>query len=440
MAAPLSGVLVVDLGRIVAGPFCSFLLASLGATVLRIEPPGGDVSWNTPPFVGPDGGVSTLGRSPEEISLPHLKRGRGKQSMVIDYTTDAGRALLLALLDRSDVLVENFRPSALEPLGLDYETLSARNPRLVYCAISGYGLSGPRRDWPAMDIAVQATSGVMARTGFPDGPPVRTGATIGDQVPAVYAALGIVAALRQRDSTGRGQLVDVAMHDVMTSLVWDEPIDWYEQQGLPERWGNADPRGGPLNAYRAADGWVALAVAHDQHWASLCEVMARPDLRDEIHTLAERRRQLPRLDREVAAWCANRPAGELAARLRAVGIPAAEVASPLAARTDPQTRHRANLRPLRHPASPEVESGFLGPALPVHFGDHRPELVPAEVLGTSTRQVLAELLGLDDVTLDRLSADGVIGLAEEGGTRRSPADQGEKAPKRGRAAGPSARR
>lgn len=407
--SPLSGVLVVDLGRIVAGPFCSFLLASLGATVLRVEPPGGDVSWRTPPFVGPGGQVSAGGRAPEEISLPHLKRDRGKRSVVLDYATEVGRALLLELVDRADVLVENFRPTTLEPLGLDYETLSARNPRLVYCAISGYGLSGPRRDWPAMDIAVQSTSGLMARTGFADGPPVKTGATVGDQVPAVYAALGVVAALRQRDRTGRGQLVDVAMHDVLTSLVWDEPIDWYEQQGLPERWGNADLRGGPLNTYRAADGWVSLTVAHDGHWASLCEVMGRPDLRAEVRTLAERRRQLPRLDREVAAWCAGRPAAELAGRLRGAGIPAAEVASPLAARTDPQNLHRRTLRPLHHPATPAADSGFLGTAFPVRLGDHEPPLTPAEVLGSSTRSVLGDLLGLDEESLDRLAADEVIG-------------------------------
>jgi crotonobetainyl-CoA:carnitine CoA-transferase CaiB-like acyl-CoA transferase len=406
---PLTGIVVVDLGRIIAGPFCSFLLAALGATVVRVDRPRGDISWRTPPFIGPGGSVSVSGRTAEEISLSHVKRGRGKRSVVLDYSAEDGRLVLRRLIDRADVVVENFRPAVLEDLGLDFATLSERNPRLVYCAISGYGLSGPHRDWPSMDLAIQAASGFMARTGFPDGPPVKAGSTIGDQVPAVYAALGVVAALRQRDRTGRGQLVDVAMNDVMTSLMWDEPIDWLDRQGLGERWGNADPRGGPLNAYRAEDGWVALVVGSDTHWAALCRLMGREDILDEVRTLADRHRHHAHLDELVAQWCATRSAVELGEELRAVGIPGAKVMSPLAALEDPQVVHRGTLRPLTHPASPATESGFVGTALPVHFGAHDPALEPSETLGASTHEVLADMLGMDGEELDQLAAKGVIG-------------------------------
>lgn len=409
--APLAGVLVVDLGRIIAGPFCSFLLAGLGATVVRVEPLEGDVNWKTPPHVGPDGRVSTGPREPDEIALSHLKRGRGKRNVALAYRTERGREVLLRLLDRADVVVENFRPGAIEPLGLDYGTLARRNPRLVYCAISGYGLSGPRREWPSMDIAVQAASGFMARTGFPDGPPVKTGATVGDQVPGVYAALGVLAALRRRERTGRGELVDVAMHDVMTSLIWDDPVDWFEQRGLGERWGNRDPRGGPLNVYRTSDGWLAMVIGNDAHWGRLARCMGREELLATVRTLADRVRELDRIDGAVARWCEGRRAAELATELRGLGIPAAEVASPLVARDDPELAARGVVRPLVHPDSPGVPSGFLGPALPLRIGDYEPDYAPAEHLGASTRAVLRELAGLGEDELTDLAAEGVIGPA-----------------------------
>jgi crotonobetainyl-CoA:carnitine CoA-transferase CaiB-like acyl-CoA transferase len=304
--------------------------------------------------------------------------------------------------------VENFRPSSLQRIGIDYPALAALNPRLVYCAISGYGPDGPRSDWPSMDIAIQAASGFMSRNGFPDGPPIKAGPTIGDQVPAVYAALGIFAALRQREHTGRGQLVDVAMNDVMTSLVWDDHLDWYAQRGLGERWGNADPRGGPLNVYQASDGWVAIVVSSDAQWAGLCRLMDRDDLLAATPTSADRRRELPDLDDAVRRWCGTRPAEQVANALREVGIAGARVASALEARQDPQVASRRMLRPLRRSDAPSSDSGFVGTALPVHFGGYEPVHEPAEPLGNSTASVLSEFLGLGEEELSRLKRKGVI--------------------------------
>jgi crotonobetainyl-CoA:carnitine CoA-transferase CaiB-like acyl-CoA transferase len=407
-AAPLDGVVVLDLGRIVAAPLCTFLLASLGATVIRIDQPGGDVSWKSPPFVGPDGAVNQGPRQDDAISLAHLRRDRGKRSIVLDLETAEGRALLGRLAGRADVLVQNYRPSTLARLGLDYEALAAVNPRLIYCAISGYGLTGPYRDRMAMDIAIQAASGFLARTGFPDGPPIKAGPIVGDQVPAVYAAFGILAALRQREYTGRGQLVDVGMFDVVASLVWDEPIELYDEAGLGVRWGNSDPRGGPLNVYRTTDGWVALVVGSDTHWQHICALMDRPDLATYGATLADRTGHLDELDQVVAAWCATQDSATLAHALGEAGIPSSPVVDPIALRDDPHVAARGTLVDLVHPATPDRPSGYLGASLPLRLSAFTPAPAPAETLGASTDQVLAELLGLTPAELDGLRARGVI--------------------------------
>jgi CoA:oxalate CoA-transferase len=401
-------VLVLDLGRIVAGPLCTFVLASLGATVIRIDQPNGDVSWKSPPFVGPDGATNTGPRQPDAISLAHLKRDRGKRSIVIDLETAEGRALLARLAARADVLVENYRPSTLARLGLDYESLAADNPRLIYCAISGYGPVRPYRDRMAMDIAIQAASGFLARTGFPDGPPVKAGATVGDQVPGVYAALGILAALRQRELTGRGQLVDVGMFDVVASLVWDEPIELYDEQGPGVRWGNSDPRGGPLNVYRTRDGWVALVVGSDTHWQHLCTLMHRPDLVAYGATLADRTRHLDELDGIVAEWCGGQDTAAVAGALDGAGIPSSPVVEPIDLRHDPHVAARGTLAELVHPATPDRPSGYLGATLPMRFSGFTAAPAPAETLGASTDEILGELLALTPADLEGLRARRVI--------------------------------
>jgi formyl-CoA transferase len=401
-------VVVLDLGRIVAGPLCTFLLASLGATVIRIDQPGGDVSWKAPPFVGPNGATNEGPRADDAISLAHLKRDRGKRSIVLDLETEEGRAILVRLAAQADVLVQNYRPSTLERLGLDYQALAAVNPRLVYCAISGYGLTGPYRDRMAMDIAIQAASGFLARTGFPDGPPVKAGPTVGDQVPAVYAALGILAALRQREQTGLGQLVDVGMFDVVASLVWDEPIELYDEVGLGVRWGNSDPRGGPLNVYRTSDGWVALVVGSDTHWEHICVLMDRPDLAVYGATLADRTRHLDELDQVVAAWCLGQETSALAHALGEAGIPSSPVVDPMELRQDPHVAARGTLIDLVHPTAPDRPSGYLGTSLPIRLSAFTPAPAPAETLGASTDQVLSELLGLTPSELDGLRSRRVI--------------------------------
>ena len=406
---PLSGVRVIDLTRFVSGPLCTFFLASLGADVIAIEDVKPSPSRHLPPFAHPDGG-STTEYVDGAMSVPFLKRGRGKRSVAIALGTDEGVALVRRLAHDADVFVENARPGSMAAsFGLGYDELAAVNPRVVYCSISGYGHTGPDAARPAMDMAVQAASGLMAKTGFADGPPLRTGIAIGDHVAASFAALGIVSALRQRDSTGRGQHVDLAMLDVLTALVWDEPVDHYAAAGMPVRTGNADPRGAPINVYACTDGWVAVTLSSDEQWRGLCKVMDREDLVERLPTVRERARAAVEVDAAVSAWAASRSAPEVERTFLDLGIAAALVRDPVAARDDAHVAARALLEPLRHPAAgDDAPSGFLGPRLPIAFDGRAARLPPAEPLGASTEAVLRSS-GVSDAELVALRDGGIVG-------------------------------
>jgi crotonobetainyl-CoA:carnitine CoA-transferase CaiB-like acyl-CoA transferase len=402
--APLAGVRVLDVSRFVSGPLCTFLLASMGAEVISVESPRVSTSRRLPPFAHPDGG-STTDYVEGALSIPFLKRSRGKRSVALDITRPAGANLVRTLVTRCDVLVENSRSDAMESFGLGYEQVAALNARLVYCAISGYGYDAPDR--PAMDNIVQAASGVMAKTGFADGPPVRAGITVADHASAAYAALGVLAALRQRDGTGKGQLVDVAMLDVLTASVWDEPVDHYAAMGMPARTGNADGRGAPINTYRCADGWISVTCTSDTQWKRLCDLMERDDVLARWPTIRERAGAAREIDAAVEAWTSTRPVREVEDAFLAIGFPAGRVRDPIEAATDEHLRARGLLTELHHPSAPDRASGFLGAALPIAFSG-RVELPPAELLGTSTDAVLRDLAGCDDDDLVRLRAEGVI--------------------------------
>jgi crotonobetainyl-CoA:carnitine CoA-transferase CaiB-like acyl-CoA transferase len=404
---PLDGVRVLDVSRVVSGPTCCFWLASMGAEVWRIEPPGGDITWVNPPFVGADD-VHGAPRLERDIPISPLRKNRGKRSLVLDFASDAGRSVFLDLVGHADVLVENFKPGSMDRWGLGSDTLRALNPRLVYASITGYGHDGPYRDRPAMDIVVQAVSGLMNKTGFPGGPPVKTGATIADQVPGVFAALGILAALRQRDHTGVGQMVDVAMLDVMLALLWDEPIDHYDASGVPDRFGNADPRGVPFDVYPSADGWVAIAGSSDIQWKRLAEAMGRPELFDRWPDFLGRLGQREAIDAEVIAWTRSLPTDAIVTLLEAARVPVGPVNRAMFAVDDPYVAHRGALERLRHPDRSEPTS-YLAPTLPIRFSDAPIDTPPAEPLGASTDAVLRDVLGLSSDDVARLRDAGAFG-------------------------------
>ena len=403
---PLEGVRVVDLTRVVSGPVCTWFLASLGAEVIRIDPPGGDVTWRIPPWVGADGEQSEA-MGPEDIGISYLRKGRGKRSVVLDLVRPEGADAFRRLVANVDVLVDNFRPGVLASLGLDYETLSELNPRLIHASITGFGPDGPDADLASMDLIIQGRSGLMAKSGFPDGPPVKAGVTVGDQFPAALCALGVVAALRQRDIDGQGQYIDVAMLDGLVAMLWDEPLDLYRERGLPDRMGNGDPRG-ILDTFESQDGWVTLVITSDAQYQRLTEEMGRPDLWDLGPNMPIRAANRAEICDEVAAWMAEQTTEELVARLHKIRVPAGEVASAYAAADDPQIQHRQALVPLQHPHASEP-TNRLGPAFPVKFSRSNTDQRPAETLGTSTQAVLQEIAGLSEEEIARLGAEGVLG-------------------------------
>jgi crotonobetainyl-CoA:carnitine CoA-transferase CaiB-like acyl-CoA transferase len=406
---PLAGVRVVDVTRFVAGPLSTFFLASMGAEVIAVERPGGEQSRLLAPFGRPEGGSSA---TPVDggMSVPYLKRGRGKRSVAVALDRPEGRDLVRRLAGVAEVFVENSRPGVMARLSLGYDELAVANPALIYASISGYGQGGPRAAAPAMDQAVQAASGLMAKTGFPDGPPVRTGAAVADFSSAAFAALGVLGALRQRDRTGRGQHVDLSMLDVLTALVWDEPVDHYAASGVPVRTGNADPRGAPINVYPTRDGWVAVTLTTSEQWQQLVVLLGRPEWAEVLPTIRERAQHGAEIDAAFAEWSSTLPASEVERLLLELGVPASVVRDPVAARDDAQLAHRQLLEPLRHPDATEP-SGFLGPRLPIAFDGRAAQLPPAELLGTSTDAVLTGWLGLDRDELARLRAAGVIATA-----------------------------
>jgi formyl-CoA transferase len=407
MTRPLDGVRVLDVSRAVAGPTCCVWLASLGAEVIRVESPGGDVGWRTVPRVGPDGEHDgPLG--PRDIPLSPLRKQRGKRSVVLDLTTEQGREVFRGLAAVSDVVVENMKPGTMRGWGLDYAGLQPLNPGLIYACITGYGLDGPYRDKPAMDPIVQAVSGIMARTGERDGPPTRVGATIGDQVPGVWAVVGILAALRQREVDGRGQLVDVAMLDALLTLSWDDPLDLYEDQGLPERIGSGDPRGAPFGVFTTADGWVAIAAAADGQWSRLAAVIGGDALDERWTVHRERAVHRDQLEALVRDWCSQRSTSTVVDELDRAVVPVGPVNSPWWARHDPHVAQRGSLEPLRHPDL-DQPTRWLGPTLPIRFSNAAAATTPAEPLGASTDAVLRELLGLDDAAVAALREAGALG-------------------------------
>jgi len=402
----LEGVRVVDLTRVVSGPVCTWFLASLGAEVIRVDPPGGDVTWRIPPWVGAEGEQSEA-MGPDDIGISYLRKGRGKRSVVLDLGRPEGADAFRRVVANVDVLVDNFRPGVMDSLGVGYETLSALNPRLIHASITGYGPDGPDADLASMDLIIQGRSGLMAKSGFPDGPPIKAGATVGDQFPAALCALGVVAALRQRDMDGKGQYIDVAMLDSLVTMLWDEPLDLYRERGMPDRIGNGDPRG-ILDTFEAQDGWVTLVITSDAQFERLTEEMGRPDLFELGPNIPVRASNRAEICEGVAAWMARQTTDELVARLHKIRVPAGAVASAYASAEDPQIQHRQALVPLRHPHASEPTTR-LGPAFPIKFSRSNTTQSPAETLGSSTQDVLKTIAGLTEEEIDRLRSAGVLG-------------------------------
>ncbi|MBI4609337.1 MAG: CoA transferase [Candidatus Rokubacteria bacterium] len=394
-SGPLAGVRVLDLTRVLAGPFCSMMLGDMGAEVIKVEEPGkGDDTRTWPPFLG---GEATY----------FLAVNRNKKSLTLNLKAPEGQRLLRRLIARSDVLLENFRPGTLERLGFGYAALKRSQPRLVYCSISGFGESGPEAGRPGYDLIVQGESGLMDLTGFPDGPPVKVGTSIADLVAGMAAAHAIVLALYARRRSGRGQKVEVAMLDVMASLLTYQAGIYFATGQRPTRRGNQHPSIVPYEVFKVADAYLTIGVANNPLWERFCQAVGHPDLSGDPRFASESQRVANRgaLVPLLNGILGERPAAEWLDRLDKAGVPAGRIKSVAEVCESPHLRERGMIVSLPHPKAGAVT--FFG--VPIRLWDTPgAATVPPPLLGQHTEEILTRLLKLSPAQIARLRADGVV--------------------------------
>ena len=391
---PLSDIRVLDFTRVIAGPFATALLGDLGADVIKIESKQGDDSRHFAPQVDGEGGLFML-------------LNRGKRSVTLNLKSEQASTIVRGIVQRCDVVVENFRPGVAAKLGVDYATLATVNPRLVYASISGFGQTGSRAGRPAYDQIAQAVSGLMSINGWPDGPPTRVGESLADVTAGLYAALSIVAALHERTRTETGQYVDIAMMDSLFSLLVTALSTYLFTGKVPGRCGNANPVSAPLDSYSAKDGYLMIAVANDALFAQLCEAIARRDLLDDPRFVDDpsRKAHEDALRVAIEEWARHRTVAEAVAHLEASGVPAAPILTIDEAIKSAQAAGRRLVTEVRHPklgAIPMVHQ-------PVLFSAH-PDMPtsPPPMLGQHTAEVLCDLLGYEAEQIAALQASGVV--------------------------------
>ena len=396
---PLDGVLVIDLGQVYQGPYATYLMAKAGARVIKVEPPGGEPV-----------------RQREAISrgagVPFAMLNGHKECITLDLKTADGKALLERLAAKADVLLENFAPGAMDRLGLGWPVLHALNPRLVYASGSGYGLSGPDRDNPAMDVTVQAVSGMMSVTGFPDGPPVKAGPAVADFLSGIHLYAGVVTALYERHFTGVGRLVEVSMQEAVYPTMASNLNYLYDHDAVPPRTGNQ--HGGrsaaPYNVYPVRDGFVAILGVSDSHWRNLLEAMGRRDLLEDprFSSKVERVRHIEETDAVVSAWSRTLGRAEACALLKRWKVPHAPVRDLVEVTNDPHMHERGYLQWLDHPRLGRIV--VTDSPLRLHGADRLPAS-PSARLGEHCDAVMASVLGMTGPEIDAARAGGAFGAA-----------------------------
>ena len=352
---PFSGLLVIDLTRVLAGPFCTMMLAELGARVIKVEnPQGGDDSRHFDPFIeGKSGYFQSL--------------NRGKESIALDLKNPADRQLFLNMTHRADVLVENFRPGALDRLQLGYDHLRELNPRLIYAAVSGFGHSGPWSPKPAYDMIVQALSGLMSITGIPGGPPTKAGTSIGDITGGLFLLAGVASALYQREKTGQGMKVDVAMLDGQIAILEAAVVRYTSTGKTPGPIGNRHPSITPFEPYATADRSLIIAAGNDSLFARLCQVLGRPELTSDVRFVSNRQRNAhaEELKGELEPVLRSAAAADWVEKLEAAGVPCSVINTVADAVDHPQVQARnmiVEAGGLRMAGNPIKLSAFADPA------------------------------------------------------------------------------
>ncbi|PZQ24482.1 MAG: CoA transferase [Sphingopyxis macrogoltabida] len=405
-SGPLSHIRVLDMGRIMAAPWATQMLADMGADVIKIERPGaGDDtrSWG-PPFLADSDG------NPTREAGYYLSVNRGKRSATIDMAKPEGQAIIRRLAERSDIVIENFKAGALARYGLDATSLRALKPDLIYCSVTGFGQDGPRRDQAAYDFAIQAMGGLMSvtgeRDGLPGGGPQKVGVPVVDLMTGMYAAVAILAALARRAETGQGETIDLAMLDVAAAFLGNQAMNFLVSGKTPRRGGNRHPNIQPQDVFGASDGHFVLAVGNDGQFAKLSDVLGHPEWAGDPRFATNAARVTANaeltalLTTAFAAWTQS----DIVAALDQAGVPCAPINDVPQVFQDPQIVHRQMLRDLPHPLSgtvPQVVSPMRFQDAPLRF-DRAPPL-----LGADNDAVLADL-GIDKDERAGLAAMGVI--------------------------------
>ncbi len=374
-APPLAGLKVVEFARVLAGPWAGQILADLGADVVKVESPSGDDTrgWG-PPFIENADGT-------RDAAYFHATN-RGKRSVVLDLASAAGRARAAELAAGADVVIENFKLGGMAKFGLDYASLAAINPRMVYCSVTGFGQDGPYAPRAGYDFIVQGLSGVMDLTGEPDGQPQKIGVAFADIMTGLYATIAIQAALAERERSGMGQHIDMALLDVMTGVLANQAMNYLVSGNAPKRMGNAHPNIVPYAVFPAADGWLIIASGNDGQFARLCEVIAidpLPAWNTNAGRLADRAALTAALEAATATWQRD----DLLAALEIRGIPAGPINSVEQAFADPQVRHRKLKLEMTRPDGQTIP----GVRLPIRFSrSPLADTLPSPLLGEMDTQ------------------------------------------------------
>jgi len=369
-AGPFSGVTVIDLSHVLAGPFGTTILCDLGARVIKVEPPGhGDDTRTYGPFV-------------KDQSLYFSFVNRGKESIVLNLKEDADRRIFFNMIQKADVVVENYRPGTMDKLGLSYETLSKMNPRLIYASASGYGQTGPLTKEPAYDTVIQAMSGIMSVTGFPDGPPTRVGTSLSDLCAGMFLFCGVASALYAREKTGKGSRVDIAMLDSTLAFLEHGLMEYVATGKAPGRIGNRHPFMTPFDTFDAADKPFAICVGNDKLFATLCEAIGKPELvtQPRFKSNFDRMTNNVALKAELESALKTQPAAHWLKVIRDAGLPVAPILNVAEAAQLPQTKARNMLIEaggVQMPGNPVKISGYEDPAVRIGAPDldqHGPAL------------------------------------------------------------------
>ncbi|RVU05885.1 CoA transferase [Novosphingobium umbonatum] len=409
MGRPLEGLTVLDLTRALAGPYATLLLAGLGAKVIKIEEPqGGDLARENSPYLGRDG-IMVERAHEDDISLSHLTRARGKYGVSLNLKRAEGKALFMQLVEKADIVVENFTAGTADRLGVGYEACAAINPRIVFASLSGFGATD--RSGKAMDVIIQALSGAMFTSGEPGHPPVRIGIPIADMLAPVFTVIGILAAIEQRHRTGKGQHVDVSMLGALTSFVAIENWSAMAAAGMEARTGLTVQRLSPFGVFACADGYVAVVAVHEPLARGLFDAMGQPELAQDprFSNRDSRVANAEVLEATINAWSSTLPVTQVCRLLEERGVPVAPVRHPEDALVDPRVVERQETMAVEHPTYGSnvdlrtagipiqfsaASTGF-DDALPVHIGQHNED-------------VYADFLGLSPQDVAELKAQGVI--------------------------------